>query len=57
MTKKTKTIMSFATVLRGLIPENVYGRLYKKGERDWQLVASYFTVKSTDIFYNASAMK
>ena len=22
----------------------------KKGEMDWQLIASYFTVKSTDIF-------
>ena len=24
----------------------------KKREMDWQLVASYFTVKSMDIFYN-----
>ena len=51
MTFKTK-IMSFATVLC-LIPENVYGRLQKKNnsgwEMDWQLVASYFTVKSMDI--------
>ena len=39
----------FAAVLC-LIPENVYGRPLKKREMDWQLVASYFTVKSTDIF-------
>ena len=39
----------FATVLC-LIRENVYGRP-KKREMDWQLVASYFTVKSTDFFF------
>ena len=33
-----KQYMSFATVLC-LIPENVYERLYKKREMDWQLVA------------------
>ena len=42
--------MPFATILC-LIPENVYGRLYKKnGKWTGKLVASYFTVKSTDIF-------
>ena len=43
--------MSFATVLC-LIPENVYGAPVKIAGMDWQLVASYFTVKSTDIFYS-----
>ena len=45
-----KTIMSFATVLC-LIPKKFTGAC-KKREMDWQLVASYFTVKSTDIFYS-----
>ena len=51
MTKSNTCL--FATVLC-LIPENVFGRPLKKNkkkrEMDWQLVASYFTVKSTDIF-------
>ena len=38
----------FASVLC-LIPENVYGHPLKM-EMDWQLVASNFTVKSSDIF-------
>ena len=38
--------MSFATVLC-LIPENIYGAC-KLRDTDWQLVARYFTVKSTD---------
>ena len=58
MTKSNTCL--FATVLC-LIPENVYGRppppppkkkkkkKKKKREMDWQLVASYFTVKSTDM--------
>ena len=41
--------MSFCYVLC-VIPENVYGARKKKRAMDWQLVASYFTVKSTDIF-------
>ena len=28
------------------------GACKKKREMDWQLVARYFTVKSTDIFYS-----
>ena len=48
-TKQNKTIMSFATVLC-LVPEMFTGAYKKKREMDWQLVASYFTVKSTDIF-------
>ena len=57
MTKNNTCL--FATVLC-LILENVYGRPSKKinknknREMDWQLVASYFTVKSTDIFCSAS---
>ena len=47
MTKSNTCL--FATVLC-LIPENVYGRPLKKQEMDWHLVASYFTVTSTDIF-------
>ena len=57
MTKSNTCL--FATVLC-LIPENVYGRsskkkttTKKKREMDWQLVASYFTVKSADIFCSA----
>ena len=58
MTKSN--ICLFATVLC-LIPENVYGCPLKKNKRemDWQLVASYFIVKHTDIFavymYNHNA--
>ena len=43
MTKSNTCL--FAAILC-LIPENVYGQR----EMDWQLVANYFTVKSTDIF-------
>ena len=50
-----KKRMSFATVLC-LIPENVYRRLKKYREMDWQLVASYFTVKSTDKFYSVEQL-
>ena len=46
---KKKTIMYFATHLC-LIPENVYGACKKEREMDWKLVASDFTVTSTDIF-------
>ena len=44
MTKSNACL--FATLLC-LIPENVYGACKKKREMDWQLVANYFTVKST----------
>ena len=59
MTKSNTCL--FATVLY-LIRETVYGRQKKKKkkkgggggmEMDWQLVASYLTVKSTDIFCSA----
>ena len=40
-----------------LILENVYGRLLKLLEMDWQLVASYFTVKSTDIFLQCTCVR
>ena len=47
MTKSNTCL--FATLLCPF-PENDYGRPYKKREMDWQLVASYFTIKPTDIF-------
>ena len=46
MTKSNTCL--FATVLC-LVPENVYGRR-KKREMGWQQAATYFTIKSTDIF-------
>ena len=47
MTKNNTCL--FATVLC-LIPEKFTGARKEKREMDWQLVASYFIVKSTDIF-------
>ena len=53
----TKSNTYLFTAVLCLIPENVYGarkkKTKKKREMDWQLVASYFTVKSNGIFCSA----
>ena len=54
--KKNNNVLCYRSVpgswKRLGVPVKKKKKKKKKREMDWQLVASYFTVKSTDIFYS-----